>query len=176
MRFGCRGSVPLAASLLFAACVDQAYEVDPDSFLPGQDGPAQRRDGGPRSDGLLPNADRGVGSDVAVGNDRGLAVDQGGADLCVASTSCDVVFSYSKGSENSVELRGDFDNWGAGLPMTVQGGSWHEMVSDRLIVVLNRSDSPQSLTLGGLYKDLLSGATVNGATLSIGARSSLVLQ
>lgn len=124
MRFGRCGCLLLAASILFGACVDQAYEVDPDSFLPGQDGSAQRRDAGPRPDGLPPSADRGVGSDVAVGNDRGLGADQGASDLCTAPTSCDVVFSYAKGSESSVELRGDFDNWAAGVPMTLQGGSW----------------------------------------------------
>jgi len=49
--------------------------------------------------------------------------------------------------------------------------------SDKVIVVLNRSDSQQSIFLPGTsYKDLLTGATVSASSVSISARSSLVLQ
>src|SRR5262245_42985144 len=38
---------------------------------------------------------------------------------------CAHEFSYAgRGDEKSVELRGSFDNWGAGVPMTLQSGAW----------------------------------------------------
>jgi glycosidase len=48
--------------------------------------------------------------------------------------------------------------------------------SDKLIMVLNRSDSAQQVTLAGSFKDLLSGKILNGPTITIGARASMVLQ
>jgi glycosidase len=50
--------------------------------------------------------------------------------------------------------------------------------TDQLVVVLNRSDSEQTIQLAGYatMQDLLSGATVNAASLKVPARSSLVLQ
>jgi glycosidase len=49
--------------------------------------------------------------------------------------------------------------------------------SDKVIVVLNRSDSQQSITLPGTsYTDLLGGATFSAGSVTIAPRSSLVLQ
>jgi hypothetical protein len=49
--------------------------------------------------------------------------------------------------------------------------------ADELVVVLNRSDSSQSIFLPGTsYKDLLSGKTVSASGVTIPARSSLVLE
>jgi len=49
--------------------------------------------------------------------------------------------------------------------------------SDKLVIVLNRSDAQQSITLPGTsYTDLLTGATVSASSVNIAPRSSLVLQ
>jgi hypothetical protein len=51
-------------------------------------------------------------------------------DLCLPPTSCEVMFSYAKGSESSVELAGDFfgATW-TRLPMTLVGASWQKSLS-----------------------------------------------
>jgi glycosidase len=49
--------------------------------------------------------------------------------------------------------------------------------TDKLVVVLNRSDAQQTISLPGTsYTDLLSGAQLNGSQVTVGPRSSLVLQ
>ena len=49
--------------------------------------------------------------------------------------------------------------------------------ADVLTVVLNRSDTDQTFQLsGGPYTDLLGGASFNGASIKVPARSALVLQ
>ena len=55
----------------------------------------------------------------------------------------------------------------------------YEMTSgtDKLIVVLNRSDIDQTINLqGSSYTDLLNGGTVTGASLTTPARTARVLQ
>jgi hypothetical protein len=52
--------------------------------------------------------------------------------------------------------------------------------ADTIVVVLNRSDSAQTIKLtagsASSYKDLLSGASVSAASVSVPARSSMVLE
>lgn len=49
--------------------------------------------------------------------------------------------------------------------------------SDKVVVVLNRSDSSQTISLPGTsYTDLLTGSTVSASSVSVGPRSSLVLK
>ncbi len=45
-------------------------------------------------------------------------------DLCSTPSRCSVTFRYAAGSASSVTLKGSFDNWGAGKPMSLSGGSW----------------------------------------------------
>jgi beta-galactosidase GanA len=54
----------------------------------------------------------------------------------------------------------------------------YEMVdgNNRIVVALNRGDSAASVQISGNYTDLLTNKSVNGASLSIPARSSMVLK
>jgi hypothetical protein len=61
---------------------------------------------------------------------RGAGAGQGGA--CVeAGAPCQVTFHYPLGSEQSVELRGDFapDGWDNGIPLEIDAGEWRITLS-----------------------------------------------
>jgi len=109
--------------LLSTGCNDEQISFD---TRPGKkDG---RVDGVTSSDG--PRGDAGPGSDVVIGNEGSPRSDQGSAaDSCVPPTSCAVAFTYPKGSEKSVDLKGSFDSWGAGVKMTLSGSSWSASVN-----------------------------------------------
>jgi beta-galactosidase GanA len=48
---------------------------------------------------------------------------------------------------------------------------------DKVVVVLNRSDLDQTITLqGATYTDLLNGGTVSASSIKIPARSSRILK
>ncbi|MFW5739498.1 MAG: alpha-amylase family glycosyl hydrolase, partial [Myxococcota bacterium] len=44
--------------------------------------------------------------------------------------TCDFKFVYPYGGESSVTLKGSFDNWGAGIPMTQDGQLWTATADD----------------------------------------------
>ncbi|PKN50001.1 MAG: hypothetical protein CVU63_00525 [Deltaproteobacteria bacterium HGW-Deltaproteobacteria-20] len=50
---------------------------------------------------------------------------------CPESTrACDFKFVYPYGGESSVTLKGSFDSWGVGVPMTQDGTVWSAVVDD----------------------------------------------
>ncbi|MBK8936405.1 MAG: hypothetical protein IPM79_01805 [Polyangiaceae bacterium] len=73
--------------------------------------------------------DAGV-SDSSGGGGAGAGAGQGGA--CVeAGAPCQITFHYPLGSEQSVELRGDFapDGWDNGIPLEIDAGEWRITLS-----------------------------------------------
>jgi glycosidase len=61
------------------------------------------------------SSDRDVAIGDAARRDRG---------QCAPSQSCSVRFSYPAAGESSVGLKGSFDNWGAGVDLTLDGDQW----------------------------------------------------
>jgi glycosidase len=104
----------LALVLLFAGCAAEGNNSpDPpdDSYHPGT----------PQS------GEYGSGS----GSGTGSSPDLGGPPQCDTSLRlCPHGFIYPGGSnEKTVTVIGSFDNWGAGVPMTLNGGSWQATVN-----------------------------------------------
>ena len=120
-----RGWLPALFCVLLFGCPDTTQELEFDGssgdtqpwILPDSRGP----------DGL----EAGSQKDVAVGNDAadaGVPNDGPKPDACGTPSSCGVVFKYPKGSESSVDLRGDFNTWGK-TAMTASGSWWKATVT-----------------------------------------------
>ncbi|MBW2732763.1 MAG: Beta-galactosidase C-terminal domain [Deltaproteobacteria bacterium] len=122
-----RWTTPLVLALFsasFVGCADEIVDIFPESGVT-QDGSISQRDNGITQDG-------GGTSDVVVYNDGNADgpvanVDTGPvADACVPLASCSVLITYPKGSETSVELRGDFqaNGWENGVALQDTGSQW----------------------------------------------------
>ena len=124
------GLAPALFCLSLAGCPDTTKELDYDGSS-GDTKPFVYPDSkGP--DGL----EAGSVKDVAVSNDADAGQTPDGPqtsdgpkpDACSAPTSCGVEFKYPKGSESSVDLRGDFNTWGQ-TAMSVSGSWWKVTVT-----------------------------------------------
>jgi glycosidase len=140
-------------SALFAALLAltaSGCDFKNDGVPPTSDGQADSRrqpDGGSLPTDRGPNHDRNVADDNgAPPADSSVVADaRVVGDLCSQPSSCDVTFTLAKGSEQSAEIRGSFDSWGAGAAMTLVGNQWE--------VSLNVADGTRVL-----YKFVLDGS------------------
>jgi glycosidase len=110
--------------MALGGCDPEGVHVVPDAGagdLAGGDGPKQVVDGAPGAD--VDEFNDGPGSDLPPGGDFGPA-----PDACGTPQSCDVLFTYPKGSESKVEIHGDFNGWKQGVPMVLNGQSWETTV------------------------------------------------